>query len=276
MRKLFRANCFNLWRNKIFWIEMIGSGLFFAYVVFANYSPQIQASANRLYLDDFFFDMYQVLIIVLAAAISLISGTEYSEGTIRNKLIVGHTRGEIYVATLLIHMMCGCFLVAIHGIVSYGIGYFLFSGLHISILEFLTVLACVILNVWVFTTLFTAISMNCANKSFSAVGSLFLSLAIVSVANSIRIILLEPETTIDGITITADGVQYGNQISNPAYVSGTKRNILEFFSNFPQGQMMQLEASKLSHWKLWIGLSLLLFIIITMVGYVLFRKKDIK
>lgn len=276
MRKLFRANCFNLWRNKIFWIEMIGSGLFFAYVVFANYSAQIQASANRLYLDDLFFNMYQVLIVILAAAISLISGTEYSDGTIRNKLIVGHSRTEVYLSTLLMHMMCGCLLVAIHGIVTCGIGYILFSGLHITIGQFFLALACVTLNVWVFTALFTVISINCANKSFSAVGSLFLALTIVTAANSIRIKLLEPKTTLDGITITADGVQYGNEISNPAYVSGVKRKIFEFFSNFPQGQMMQIEASELVHWKEWMFLSATLFVGITIIGFLLFRKKDIK
>lgn len=276
MRKLFRANCYHLFRDKIFWIEMLGSALFFVYVLFANYSAQIQSSANRLYLDDLFFNMYQILIIILAASISLITGTEYSDGTIRNKLAVGYTREEVYLSTLLMHMMCGCFLVAIHGIVTYSIGYFLFSKLHITFAQLIIALVCVTLNVWVFTTLFTAITMNCSNKSIAAVSSLLFALAIITAANSIHIILLEPKTTLDGVTITANGVQYGNEIPNPAYVSGLKRKIFEFFHNFPEGQMMRITTSELTHWKQWIVFSASLFIGITSAGFWLFRKKDIK
>lgn len=176
MRKLLAANSRYLLKNKLFWIELLFTAIFSVWILFANYSPKIQASENTLYLENCFFIMHQIFSVVFAAAISLIAGTEYSDGTIRNKLVSGHTRGSVYFSILLTNIMASIAVIAVHGIVSYGIGYFLFGAFHIPAAQVLTILLCAALANLVFAALFITIALNCSNKSLTAVICLLSSL----------------------------------------------------------------------------------------------------
>lgn len=277
MRKLLAANNRHLLKNKLFWMELIFCAIFSTWIIFANYSPKIQASEDALYLEHSFFNMYQILGIVFAAAISLIVGTEYSDGTIRNKLVSGHTRAEIYFSILLTNILASVAVIIIHGIISYGIGYFLFGTFHIPAAQVMIALICAAFANLVFTTLFVTIALNCSTKSVTAVISLLSSLAIAFAASFAGNRLLEPEMTYDGVIITQNGIQYGDMIQNPNYVTGFMRNVYEFIYNLlPSGQIMQIYSLEFTHWKHWLVLSVLLFTIITLIGYKLFAKKDIK
>lgn len=277
MRKLLAANGRYFVKNKLFWIEMLCCILFSVWIMFANYSARIQASADPIHLETPFFIMYQIFSIVFASAISLIVGTEYSDGTIRNKLMIGHTRSEIYFSMLLTTICSSIAVMAVHGIVSYGIGYFLFGTFYLPAAQIITAIVCGLLANLVFVTLFVAVALNFSNKSISAVVSLLSAIGIIVAANFVGIKLLEPETTYDSIVITANGIQYGNVIPNPNYVSGIARKIYELLWNLlPTGQLMQIQSLDFEHWQYWIALSVLLFGIITSASYYLFSKKDIK
>lgn len=276
MRKLLSANGRYLIKNRLFWIEILFCIVFSGWIMFANYSPEIQASAEPIHLESPFFIMYQILSIVFASAISLIVGTEYSDGTLRNKLIIGHTRTEIYFSILVSMLVTSLLAIVAHGIVSYGIGYFLFGAFQISAGELACAILCAIFANFVFTTLFVAIALNCSNKSISVVVSILSSIVIIVVSNIARSKLLEPETTYDGIVITANGVEFGNIIQNPNYVTGMARKLYEGLCNIlPTGQLMQIQSLEFSHWPYWLLASIVLCVVLTFVGYLLFRKKDI-
>lgn len=276
MRKLLSANGRYLIKNRLFWIEILFCIVFSGWIMFANYSPEIQASAEPIHLESPFFIMYQILSIVFASAISLIVGTEYSDGTLRNKLIIGHTRTEIYFSILVSMLVTSLLAIVAHGIVSYGIGYFLFGAFQISAGELACAILCAIFANFVFTTLFVAIALNCSNKSISVVVSILSSIVIIVVSNIARSKLLEPETTYDGIVITANGVEFGNIIQNPNYVTGMARKLYEGLYNIlPTGQLMQIQSLEFSHWPYWLLASIVLCVVLTFVGYLLFRKKDI-
>lgn len=100
MRNLLAANFHALFKSRVFWITLAATALVSAYVVSANYNAEVQASENPIYLNDVFFTVYQFIGVILAAVTSLIIGVEYSDGTIRNKLVVGHRRSEVYLAAL--------------------------------------------------------------------------------------------------------------------------------------------------------------------------------
>ncbi len=277
MRKLLSANLrYMLW-NRIAWIELAFCAIFSGWIMFANYSPEIQASENALPLESPFFIFYQIIGIVLASAISLIVGTEYSDGAIRNKLTVGHTRTEIYFSILITNIALSAVVIALHGIISFAIGYFLFGGFTISASKLILALICALLANLVFTTLFVAIALNCSSKAVSGVVSILVVIAVIMVSNIVGNKLIEPEMTYDGITITANGIQYGEMIKNPSYVSGTARAVCEFiYDLLPSGQLIQLQQLEFGNMGYRILLSALLFAMITLVGYLLFGKKDIK
>lgn len=277
MRKLLSANFHALVKNRIFWIELVGMALFSGYVIFANYSPEVQASASPLFLDDVFFNVYQLMGVVLAASVSLIVGTEYSDGTIRNKLVVGHTRSALYFSVLLTQLLAVLAVLLVHGVVSFTLGYILLGPCQMSAEQFLLVLGLAVLNTLAFAALFVAVSMNCSNKAAAAVAALLLALALTLGANTIGNKLLEPETTYDGITITMDGVEFGEEIPNPAYVTPEKRPVYEFFYDLlPIGQIIQIQQGDFDRMARWPAFAVLFFLLSTVGGYRLFRKKDIK
>lgn len=277
MRKLLSASFFRLRRNKIFWAEIGLTAILSAFTVIVNYSPEVQAMENRLYLDDVFFTMYLVLGFILAAGISLIVGTEYSDGTIRNKLIVGNTRTQVYFSNLIASVVPSCLVLMVHGIITYGMGFFLFGSFQMPAEQTVIALFSSLLTTFVFSALFTAIAMNCSNKAVTAVVSLLLVLALTYLASSFGNILSEQEMTYDGVTITMDGVQFGDIIRNPAYVSGLQRTLYEFvYDMLPTGQLLQMYALDFTRCERWTLLSVGLFAVATTVGFFVFRRKDLK
>lgn len=277
MRKLLSANNRYLFKNKLYWLELLFCVVFSVWIAFANYSDKIQASANPLHLENVFFNFYQMLCIAFAAVISLIVGTEYSDGTIRNKVIVGHTRAEIYFSMLITNIEASVIAIAVHGVVTYGIGYFLFGGFTIPMGQIIAYILCSLLANLVFTAVFVAIAMNCSNKSVTAVVSMIIAVVVIFAANIAGGRLIEPEMTYDGVTISVDGIEYGDLIKNPNYVSGFKRSVWEFIYDFlPSGQLIQIQQLELDNLIYSALLSVLFFASVTIVGYILFRKKDIK
>lgn len=277
MRKLMRANLFHLFRNNVFWLELTATVFFAGWIALANYSPEIQAGAERLYLDDIFFNFYQLLSVFLAAGIGLILGTEYSDGTLRNKLIAGHSRGAVYFSLLFTAMLSAVLVVLSHGAVTYVMGRFLFGKIQMPLLQFAELVLLAALDALVFAALFTAIALNCPGKASGAVICLILSLALTFGTSMVYNKLREPEMSYDGIRITQDGIQLGEMIPNPAYVSGMTRKAFEFVCDLlPSGQLMQIQAMELERAARWLPLSLLLLVGVTAVGCGMFLKRDLK
>ena len=53
------------------------------------------------------------LLIVIAILISLMIGTEFSDGIVRNKLIMGHSKGKVFLSELLLSMISSTVLFAV-------------------------------------------------------------------------------------------------------------------------------------------------------------------
>lgn len=277
MRKLLHADLFALLHSRVFRVELIATALFSAYIVIANYSTSVQASSDPIRLDDVFFILYQLIGVLIAAGVSLIVGAEYSDGTLRNKLIAGHTRAAIYGAALLSNLIAVLPVLAAHAAVSVLLGYVLLGACQMPIAQFLTMIALAALSTLAFTAIFVAVSMNCANRAFGAVAALLLALGLTLCVSTVGNQLSEPETTYDGITITMDGIEFGDLIDNPAYVSGRARTALELvYDLLPAGQLIQLQQRELTRAARFPAFSALFFALCTACGYVLFRRKDLK
>lgn len=277
MCKLLFADFNRVFKNKIFRVE-IGSAVFFSlFIVIVNYSPAVQATEYRLYLDDIFFTMYLISGFILASGISLIVGTEYSDGTIRNKLIVGSTRTQVYFSNLIVSMVPSCLVWIIHGIITYGIGSFLFGNFQMTPWQITIALLCALLAFFVLSALFVAIAMNCSNRAVTAVISLLLVVGLLYLTSAIGSALAEPEMISNGVAITMDGVQSGDKIPNPACVTGFRKTVYEFmYDLLPAGQFLQMYSQDFTRCIRWSVFSVILFVLITTVGFVTFRRRDIK
>lgn len=278
MRKLLYSESRRLVRSKLFLLEILFFLGFSTFVVIVNYSPAVQSSENPIYLDDVFHTLYQMMAFAFAICISMTVGTEYSDGVIRNKLIVGHTRSNIYFSTLLLHLTSSLLMIAIHGVVSYGLGYTLFGGFHAEFSHLVYVIACSVLANLVFVSLFVGISMNGSNKEVTVVITIVLYIAILYFASFIGARLSAEEMTYDGIRILSDGtMQLGELVENPNYISGMTRSVYEFiYDLIPVGQIIQMQSEEFVPCIQFPVLSAVLIILNTAAGYLLFRKKDIK
>ena len=275
MRKLITASFSRLWKEKIFWfvflIMSIGS-------VCYNWIGYNEATKVQIYVEDMIFCMLPMSGFVFALFISMCLGTEFEEHTIRNKFIVGCSRTQVYFAEYITCMVASVILMGIMLLVSTAFG-MLFSlefqsGWH----ELVLLLFCCVLIASVFSAMFTAISMNVGSKAASLVVSIVFLFAILLVASFCINALEEEPMTYSNIVITAeDGVQFGDLIETSAYIDGTQRTVYELIADIlPTGQTIQLNNLEFERAARWPVFSLIMLIIATVAGYILFRKRDIR
>ena len=204
-------------------------------------------------------------------------GTEFDEHTIRNKLIVGYNRTQVYFAEYITCLIASLILFAGMILFSTVSGWFFFRKLQFGWQEVLFLLLCCILIAAVFSAMSVAICMNVHNKAVSLVASLIFMFAILLLASFCINALAEEPTTYSDIRITMDGVQLGEMIDNPAYIDGTQRAIYELIADIlPTGQSIQLNNLECERADRWPMLSGIMLLIVTILGYIPFRKRDVK
>ena len=274
MRKLITASFSRLWKEKLFWLVFafmsIGS-------VCYNWIGYNEINNPQIYVEDILFCMLPVSSFVFALFISMRLGTEFEEHTIRNKLIVGYSRTQVYFSEYLTCMAASVILLAVMLLCS---GLF---GLFLS-LEFLSdwtdiaflVFGCVLMAL-VFSAMFVGISMNVGSKAASLVASIVFLFAILLLASFCINALEEPLMAYTNVIISVeDGVQFGDLVENPAYVDGTQRMIYELIADIlPTGQAIQMNNLEFERSARWPAFSLIMLIIATVAGYIPFRKRDI-
>lgn len=247
MSKLLRANFAKLWKGSIFWINI---GLTLLAVLqsivdlYLDYSPIYPSD----FLDRHLFTGGIYIVIIVAIFISIFIGTEYSDGTIRNKLIVGHTRYTIYFSNLIVCISALLIMYFTYFIMVTGIGTFLFN-IRLNLGTNITLYFIYILAIIALCSLFLCISMLICSKSTGAVTLIILSILLLIIANNISSSLKRPEYYYSDAENYIDDThieQFVEKNKNPRYLEGTKRGIYTFFYDLlPSGQMLQLANGEL-------------------------------
>ena len=275
MRKLLAASFSRLWKEKIFWfvflIMSIGSVCF-------NWIGYNEINNPQIYVEDMIFCMLPMSGFVFALFISMRLGTEFEEHTIRNKLVVGYNRTQIYFAEYITCMVASIILLGIMLLFATVFGLLLSLEFQSGWMEIVFLLFCCVLIASVFSAMFVSISMNVGAKATSLVVSIVFLFAILLLASFCINALAEEPMAYSNITITVeDGVQFGDLIENPAYVDGTQRTVYELIADIlPTGQAIQLNNLEFERAVRWPVFSLIMLVIATVAGYIPFRKQDIR
>ena len=102
MSDLFLAGFNRLWRSRVFQICCLVSFAANVFVMLATYRQVLNYTElgleQSITLDNVFYALVPVLGVMCAVFVSLFIGTEHSDGVMRNMLIVGRARWEIYLA----------------------------------------------------------------------------------------------------------------------------------------------------------------------------------
>lgn len=275
MRKLLAASFSRLWKEKIFWfvflIMSIGSVCF-------NWIGYNEINNPQIYVEDMIFCMLPMSGFVFALFISMRLGTEFEEHTIRNKLVVGYNRTQIYFAEYITCMVASIILLGIMLLFATVFGLLLSLEFQSGWMEIVFLLFCCVLIASVFSAMFVSISMNVGAKATSLVVSIVFLFAILLLASFCINALAEEPMAYSNIVITVEnGVEFGDLIENPAYVDGTQRTVYELIADIlPTGQTIQMNNLEFERAVRWPVFSLIMLVIATVAGYLPFRKRDIR
>lgn len=263
MSKLLYANFFRLWRNRLF---LIGLGfMFFAggFLVFQEYR-QLNWYGASVNLNSTFFVYIAMIGVVSSIFCSLFLNVEYNDGTIRNKIIVGHKRVSIYFSNLIVNIIASFLLCLSYILANIVVGIPLIGTLTIPISKTVLILVGSMFTIIALCSIFTMMNMLIHSTAIAPViciVAMFLSIAIV---NEVQRILDQPQYWYDGTV-------------NTAYVEGAERAQLEFiYSALPAGQEMQYSRKNIENINEMCLYSTGITVITSAVGVFFFRKKDIK
>lgn len=277
MNKLLAANFSRLFQNKMFWIGTIFMALLGLGLPFMHYQTMLR-DGYHISIDNGFFVGALFIGIVLSVFCSLFVGTEYSDGTIRNKMVVGQKRPVIYLSNLITCAATGIWMCAIGFLTYLCMGLLLLDGFELPAETVLLLVLCTLLLSVAFSSIFTLIAMLNQNKAVSAVICILGMFLLLFVGIYVDGRLQEPET-FDSYTYVDDS---GNLVTdeaepNPNYLRGTKREIYEFLNDFlPGGQALQISNHSAQQPWLLMVYSGIIFAGTTGAGLLFFQKKDLK
>jgi ABC-2 type transport system permease protein len=284
MSRLLVSTLFRMLKKVVFWFFIL---CMFSYGVYSASNIASEA-CEEVVLDGCLFEGLPLMGLVSAIFTSLFIGSEYSDGTIRNKLVVGHSRMRIYLANLIV-----CSIASILISLAYTAGVFVIGNMKGG--EFITetgvITMCMICGLLIsvtFTSIMTLLAILNTNKAGNVVISMVLALVLLVSGAFIHQRLNEPKIYDNYVSVNEIGIPTQvEQLPNPQYIDGTPRVILEVLNDLlPSGQAMQLadafdtdgmtdENIANSPYK-WMGYSLLVTFLISILGIILFQKKDIR
>ena len=279
MSRLLCADFSKLKKNRFFWlciIGMVGFGLFMKIMEYIT----MQQYADEAPPLDSMLSVYSMVIGFLTAAfVSLFVGTEYSDGTIRNKIIIGHSRAAIYFSNLITCSAAGFFMCLAYLLPALAAGIPL-CGIKTADFRYLAgMILCSFIMTLAFTSLCTLVGMLCQNKAMTAVITILSVCLLFAASVYISAKLNEPETYPEISSFADDGtVIDARDVPNPGYVRGTQRQIYEFLDEFlPTGQSVILtRGDKDASFLLMSAYSAGITAVAAGIGIFIFRKRDIK
>lgn len=280
MRKLLSANFARLWKFGFFWICM-GFMLGYSLVYMLNGCRQALAMPEISFtLDQFYFHSALSVGAFCACLTSMFLSAEYGDGIVRNKIVTGALRRDIYLSNLVLVFTATLLLLgvwwigALAAVPVLGVWKMRFS-------ELLIYLLIAVLFTAAFSAFFTLVSMLCENNSAAGVVSLILFCGLLLLAALIDNSLSQPET-ISGYSVTIDGIQTvkPQSLPNPHYIHGQWRVILQYVLDFlPTGQGLQMWLLEIADTGQVIRMmlsSVLITVVTTICGILFFQKKDMK
>ena len=294
MTNLLKADFTRILKSRTFHMCMIFWFCFAAFAVWSRWR-------DTYYYPDYLYGSPDGLLlggplyigILLAVLFGSFIGTDYRNGTIRNKLIVGHSRIQIYLSNLIVCTTISLLLHVIWLAIIIGAGIPLI-GKFVTPIDTVAVMILVsFFTILSYTGIFLLVCMIISSKAAGSVTVVILSFILVLAAPTIHSQLNEPEYFSAYDFSMTD--EYGNTIEehqdmmkNPYYLTGTKREIVELINDIlPTCQIFQLsnsdsgsnllgdEGELIDDTALFPVYSLCVAIITSAMGIIIFRRKNL-
>lgn len=285
MNKLLYANFSRLFHSFLFWLGMLCSAGISIFIFMMRYIDskqyaevyaQMQSDVNTV--DELSFSMGLILIFIIAVVVALFVGTEYSDGTIRNKIISGHKKTDIYLANLITCVSADTILFLTNIAVSYGFGSLLFGRPSLSLKQTLTSLLLTVAAETALSALLLMFSMLIHKKSIGSITALMATMLLLMATMTVTNRLSEPEYY-DAYTytndVTGEEIHVDSQ-KNPHFLRGAKRKLYEFWYDFiPICQLYRLMQPDFGQIHVILLYDGVIFLCTSAAGVMIFRRKNL-
>lgn len=209
-------------------------------------------------------------------------GTEYGNGTMRNKLIIGHSRTAAYFANLIVCAAASAIIHTLYVLTTLLIGFAIFGNFIGAAGIFLWHYAVSITVVMTFAAIFISISMLIAKKAAGITAAILTAFVLLittgEIDNSLNNVITDEVYTLLEASGEAEDLQLYENMENMFEVSGTRRKIYEvLYKILPTCHALRLYYGDLPENPAEIPLySAAVITVTTAAGVLIFRKKDIK
>ena len=276
MRNLLSAGFVRLWRSKIFWLSCLFLAGTTVTAVWTRHSERVQYGYSSN-LDTAFTYYVTFIVFLIPVVCALFIGTDFADGTIRSKMVCGHSKSSLYLSNLILCSVGSLIMCTAAVAPGLALGLPLLGGFNMGWIRAILFFIGVYTLSLVWSALSTLLAMLVSNRTISVVAALFLSLAL-GIAGAYLEDRLEAGPTIPGFTVVVDGeIADLEELANPAYLpEGPVRDAFQFLSDFtPGGQMVQ-HIKTADRPEVLMAYDAVLFVIVTAAGLILFRRKDLR
>lgn len=280
MSRLLYANLIRLKNDTSFRLALAAMAAIGIFLPANTYRLMQYYTGFNVGLENGFFTYIMMVVILASAFCSLYIGTEYSDGTIRNKLMIGHKRSNIYLSNFIVCaigeiFMCLAFIV---GYCVVGIPLLGFFSMPIKfILAYMGggLMLCIAV-----AAIFTFVAMLNQNKAVTSVICILGTLVFVFGGAYMNARLQEPERYEPYVYFGVDGeIVERPEETNPYYIDEPGRSFLNFFNDFLPGNqavtLSQIQAEE-SHLGWMMLYSAIIAVAVTGIGLFFFRREDVK
>ncbi len=287
MLNLLRADLMRLRREKSFFVGVLAIFIVGLFAVLTTYRENLTTNVFKVTSpDELFFSESMLIGITSALFIAFFIGTEYSDGTMRNKLISGHTRVSVYFSELITCAVGALIQHVIYLVTVTLLGSLLLGEMKTPPEQLVLITLMSFLAVFALASIFVMLALLIPSKAAIAI-ILIAALILLIIPLNAMSKLSEPEF-IDIWSITDEfGNQSNEQMPNPLYPRGALRQIYGFIKNFfPNGQLFQAanllggteegDGNILPIMAAFMRCSLLITLISTGAGIIVFKRKDLK
>lgn len=273
MNKLLWANWARLRRCKAFWLTLAGVFLVSLLSIWSGSraAQQLAQSGFVRTLDSYYFALATFLGGLYAVFFSLFLSAEFSDGTVRNKLVVGHSRVHIYLADYLV-----CLAACLAFAAAWLLGLLWMGPFSMGPGEVIAYLLVIFGFTAAFAALFALINLLPANKAVTVVLSLAVWLGLVLAASAFYDRLSEPEM-LSGVVYADGAFQEVEPHPNPMYLAGAVRTACTWALEFlPAGQAQLVRGVEVASPLRMLAFSALFTALALLAGVCIFQKKDLK
>lgn len=286
MNKLISANLARLFKSGVFRLYMIFSVGMSAFMILMRY---LDYQNNMEYYDKLPAEYHTMdgivfvgLLYVLFAVPVLVGnfvGTEYSDGTIRNKLIVGHKRSDIYLANLIVCTVGVLMGIVLHILINCTVGTALCGMEVLTVQKILELTLYMIIAFISVTALMVMFTMFVNSKAGASVTVLVITMIMFVATLTISEKLSQPEYYEGGKYFDEETQQLADmpKEKNPDYLTGTKRKVYQtIYDVMPASHIYESAMSSTENANKFAGYDGIILVVTTALGIILFRKKDLK